>query len=508
MSSMSHPKSIEASFGSISPAEFFYRNRQMAGFGNPTQAVYSTVRELVENSLDSCDDAQNFPKIDIDIQNLSADTLTVTVSDNGTGVPPEQVPFAFGRVLYGSKYSQQQKRGTFGLGVTMAILYGQITTDSPVVIHTRTETSGGHLYRLLVDVENNLPLVEGKEDSPRADIGTTVSVQLKGDLKRSQERIVEYLRLSTLSTPHAEFTLRIDEDTQLEIGGWSKTIPEPIRPAKPHPRSVDMEVLRRLISKHGERNLEDFLCKSFQKIGKRTASRFLRFMNFSPSRIVSDLNRDELSHLAHALRKYDGFERPDSRCLSPIGKNEFLTATRSVFNVELAEYASLGVNEWQGNPFVMEAVIATGDEFPQSDIPTLFRFVNRVPLLYDASDGILTRALKRVNWSRYNGTTSEPAAIFLHLCSTKIPFKAAGKQSLASIPEIEHSSFQLFRELGRKLGRIKGKSKRSAREMKKMREFSKSLRQIARFGSALAGCDDVPPTDGIVKQLFEVRLDE
>ena len=196
----------------------------MAGFGNPAQAVYSTVRELVENSLDSCDDAQNFPKIDIDIQNLSADTLAVTVSDNGTGVPPEQVPFAFGRVLYGSKYAQQQKRGTFGLGVTMAILYGQITTDSPVVIHTRTETSGGHLYRLLVDVENNLPLVEGKEDSPRADIGTTVTVRLKGDLKRSQERIVEYLRLSTLSTPHAEFTLRIDEG-QLRSASMPRTQP-------------------------------------------------------------------------------------------------------------------------------------------------------------------------------------------------------------------------------------------------------------------------------------------
>ena len=206
---------MEASFESISAAEFFYRNRQMAGFGNPTQAVYSTVRELVENSLDSCDDAQNYPMINIDIQNVNSDIISVIVSDNGTGVPPEQVPFAFGRVLYGSKYSQQQKRGTFGLGVTMAILYGQITTDSPVIIHTRTETSGGHLYRLLVDVENNLPLVEGEENCPREEIGTTVTIHLKGDLKRSEERIVEYLRLSTLSTPHAKITLRIDEEIQV-----------------------------------------------------------------------------------------------------------------------------------------------------------------------------------------------------------------------------------------------------------------------------------------------------
>lgn len=505
---MSHPKTVDASFGSISPAEFFYRNQQMAGFGNPTQAVYSTVRELVENSLDSCDDAQTHPLIDIEIRNVTSDTITVTVSDNGTGVPQEQVPQAFGRVLYGSKYSQQQKRGTFGLGVTMAILYGQITTDSPVIIHTRTQNSKGLLFRLLVDVENNLPLVEGKEKLQRDNAGTTVTIQLKGDLKRSQDRIIEYLRLSSVSTPHAAFTLKIDDEIHADLGGWSKTLPEPIRPSKPHPRSVDMEVLRRLISRHGGKNLDDFLCNSFQKIGTRTSARFLRFMNLNPNSIISELTRDELSQLAHALRKYDGFERPDSKCLSPIGKSGFLNATASVFNVKLAEYASRGVSEWQGNPFVIEAILATGDDFPRSDIPTLYRFVNRVPLLYDSSDDVLTRVLKRVNWSRYSASLSEPVALFLHLCSTKIPFKAAGKQSLASIPEIEHEAYQLFKELGRKLGKINARSKRSARETKKMREFSKSFRQIARFSTMLAGYDEVPSIDNLVKQLFEVETDE
>ena len=505
---MNPPKSIDASFGSISPAEFFYRNRQMAGFGNPTQAVYSTIRELVENSLDSCDDARTHPLIDIEIQNVKFDIITVKVSDNGTGVPPEQVPQAFGRVLYGSKYSQQQKRGTFGLGVTMAVLYGQITTDSPVIIHTRTQNSKGLLYRLLVDVENNLPLVESKEELHRTNVGTTVIVQLKGDLKRSQDRVIEYLRLSTVSTPHAALTLKIDDEKYVNLGGWSKTLPEPIRPSKPHPRSVDMEVLRRLTSRHGEKNLDDFLCCSFQKIGPRTSARFLRFMNLNPNRIISELTRDELSQLAGALRKYDGFERPDSKCLSPIGKNDFLKATASVFNVNLAEFASRGVSEWQGNPFVIEAILATGDDFPRSDIPTLYRFVNRVPLLYDSSDDVLTRVLKRVNWSRYGVSSSAPVAVFFHLCSTKIPFKAAGKQSLASIPEIENNTYQLFKELGRKLGKINARSKRSARETKKMREFSKSFRQIARFSSALAGYDEVPSTDTLVKQLFEVESDE
>ena len=508
MSSMSHQKTIDARFESISPAEFFYRNRQMAGFGNPTQAVYSTVRELVENSLDSCDDAQILPMIEIEIQSVKSDIVTIKVSDNGSGVPQDQVPQAFGRVLYGSKYTRQQKRGTFGLGVTMAILYGQISTDSPVIIHTRTENSRGFLYRLLVDVEKNRPIIESMEELQRPSVGTTVIIQLKGDLKRSQERIIEYLRLSSVSTPHATLTLKIDDEICENLGGWSKIIPEPIRPSKPHPRSVDMEVLRRLISKYGKKNLDEFLRISFQKIGARTSTRFLQFMNLNPNQPISELTRDELSHLAQALRKYDGFERPDSKCLSTIGKDDFLKAITSVFNTKTAEYASRGVSEWQGNPFIIEAVLATGDDFPRSDIPTLYRFVNRVPLLYDSSDDILTRILKRINWSRYGVRSSEPVALFLHLCSTKIPFKAAGKQSLASIPEIEQEANHLLKELGRKLGKITARSIRNVRESKKMREFSKSFRQIARFSTSLAGYDDVPPTDSLVKRLFEVEQDE
>ena len=93
---MNRQKSTNVRFESISPAEFFYRNRQMAGFGNTTQAVYSTVRELVENSLDSCEDAQNPPLVGIEIRSDASDTITVTVSDNGTGVPSEQVPDANG----------------------------------------------------------------------------------------------------------------------------------------------------------------------------------------------------------------------------------------------------------------------------------------------------------------------------------------------------------------------------------------------------------------------------
>jgi len=96
------------------------------------------VRELVENSLDATELAGILPDIYVRIvaddpsaenANQEPKAYRVTVADNGPGVDPHHVPRAFGKVFYGSKYVLRQSRGMFGMGGTMAILYGQITTN-------------------------------------------------------------------------------------------------------------------------------------------------------------------------------------------------------------------------------------------------------------------------------------------------------------------------------------------------------------------------------------------
>ena len=44
---------VKENFNQISPSEFFYRNRDLAGFSNPTRSLYTAVREFVENALDA-----------------------------------------------------------------------------------------------------------------------------------------------------------------------------------------------------------------------------------------------------------------------------------------------------------------------------------------------------------------------------------------------------------------------------------------------------------------------
>ena len=47
--------SSKESLSHISPSEFFYRNRDLAGFSNPTRSLYTADREFGENSLDACE---------------------------------------------------------------------------------------------------------------------------------------------------------------------------------------------------------------------------------------------------------------------------------------------------------------------------------------------------------------------------------------------------------------------------------------------------------------------
>eukprot|EP00252_Welwitschia_mirabilis_P003041 TRINITY_DN13100_c0_g1_i1.p1 TRINITY_DN13100_c0_g1~~TRINITY_DN13100_c0_g1_i1.p1 ORF type:complete len:676 (-),score=156.66 TRINITY_DN13100_c0_g1_i1:550-2577(-) len=64
-------KSTESLLVQKSPAEFFAENKNIAGFDNPGKSLYTTVRELVENALDSAESIAELPVIDVTIEEIS-----------------------------------------------------------------------------------------------------------------------------------------------------------------------------------------------------------------------------------------------------------------------------------------------------------------------------------------------------------------------------------------------------------------------------------------------------
>ncbi|CAD7704825.1 unnamed protein product [Ostreobium quekettii] len=58
-----------------SPAEFFAENKNIAGFDNAGKCLFTSVRELVENSLDSAESISELPDVEIGIEEVSQKAL-------------------------------------------------------------------------------------------------------------------------------------------------------------------------------------------------------------------------------------------------------------------------------------------------------------------------------------------------------------------------------------------------------------------------------------------------
>src|SRR3989344_2428716 len=113
----------------ISVSAFFEKNRHLLGFDNPLRALSTTVKEIVDNSLDATEEMGVLPEIKVEIQQINETRFKVSVTDNGPGIVKEQIPKAFAKLLYGSKFFRyQMSRGQQGIGVSASVLYGQLTT--------------------------------------------------------------------------------------------------------------------------------------------------------------------------------------------------------------------------------------------------------------------------------------------------------------------------------------------------------------------------------------------
>ncbi|KAH0757723.1 hypothetical protein KY290_021216 [Solanum tuberosum] len=68
-----------------SPAEFFADNKNIAGFDNPGKCLYTTVRELVENALDSAESISELPVVEITILVNEARVLEIQAKNVALG---------------------------------------------------------------------------------------------------------------------------------------------------------------------------------------------------------------------------------------------------------------------------------------------------------------------------------------------------------------------------------------------------------------------------------------
>ncbi len=603
--------SIKEKFNQISPSEFFYSNRDLAGFSNPTRSLYTAVRELVENALDACDQKGILPDVHLSIKAVDPEKpdpkpYILTVKDNGPGIDSKYVPLAFGTILYGSKFGLKQARGMFGLGATMAILYGQITTNKPVIVKSSTDGKIQDEFEILLDIQKNKPIIVKHKTKEVSKQGLSVSICLEGDYSKASIKIRDYVYETSLITPYATITFDDPKGQKFHHPRFVKDIPPPPTIIRPHPHGIDVERIRRMIvesmfeipniddamiekvrkdlglskknlsftgimekarkkwktlprqvrvvislmsflkmdfEKLSKIRIEDidvpnkklfywdfgdsqsksvdmdpesqyynqlthtvqgeplttFLTKRFQRVGPTTALKFAEFAKFKPEKRVGTMTNQELVQLSNSLQKFEDFMAPDSSCLAPLGAEPLEKGIKKFFNPDFSAVVQRPASAYSGFPFIIEMGIAYGGEI-KSGGPHVYRFANRIPLLYDEGSDVVLKVVNEADWGRYKVKGEPPFVIVSHICSTRIPYKTAGKENVADRPEIERELRLALQLLSRKLAAYM--SKRGQAEMAKKRSnlYAKYIPMIAQFCTELAGKKKEPDYQKILEQ--------
>src|ERR687893_1911227 len=487
-------------------SEFFVDNSALAGF-TTERILYMAVRELIENSLDSCETGNILPKISLSLKLLDAsnDLWMITCKDNGIGIPSDKVPIAVCSFLTSGKYVEKQQRGLFGVGLKMIAAFSTKDTIHPLKVWSKSIEEGvEYHFALRTDISTNKPIVlakkvtRGEESEIDEDCGFKVEAVLHAKLSpitrnNIKKKINEYISQTNIVNPYAIIEYETDEGKVL-FERRTEVMPQPAKEVLPHPADMDLQTLKKAIMNfmNQKTTLQGILSTSFQKMSSEKAKEIIAKAGVE-NKSADKYTENELIEIVKVC-KYINFQQANIDHLSPIGEQILTTGMTSEYTIittretvsketstteihrpqltvkvlkpSLTAYASRTcvINN---RPTIVECGIAYGGDIPSFK---LYRFANKIPLLYDEGSDVAREVVSEVEINKMGITKKEakaqfangeiksdravellPIHTFFHICSTKIPYKTAGKESIASEGELKkHMKFCLS-ELYRKV---------------------------------------------------------
>jgi DNA topoisomerase-6 subunit B len=141
---------------------------------------------------------------------------------------------------------------------------------------------------------------------------------------------------------------------------------------------------------------------------------------------------------------------------------------------------------YRGNPFQVEVGLAYGGSWPAEKTIELFRFANRVPLLFQRGACGITDAIVRTDWRNYLLSQSRgslptgPMALLVHIASVWVPFTSESKEAVAHYPEIMKEVQLAAQECGRKLATYIRKRKAADYQAQRRSIFELYIEEVAR----------------------------
>jgi DNA topoisomerase-6 subunit B len=152
--------------------------------------------------------------------------------------------------------------------------------------------------------------------------------------------------------------------------------------------------------------------------------------------------------------------------------------------------------------------MAYGGNVPKSGNFVIYRFANKIPLLYDEASDVSYRVISAMNWRRYKVHPEMPIAIVVHICSTKVPYKTVGKEFISDRPEIRREVANALREIARQIQHFLARQEHVHMEKKRLGIFNKFLPKIAEFSTILARQEKKPDIEKLLKSVQKYGSEE
>jgi DNA topoisomerase-6 subunit B len=500
----------------ISVAEFFERNKHILGFGNPTRALVTTVKEAVDNSLDACEEVGILPDIIVKITNhVEDDECTLNIEDNGPCIVKQQIKHIFGRLLYGSRFHAiRQSRGQQGIGISAVVLYSQLTTGKHALVTSKImDDRPASVMELAIDTnKNRAEVISTKTIHWDKPTGTRIEVPIKADYIRGRRYVYDYLRNTSIVNPHAQITLIEHDGKEHIFTRTSENVPKKSVEIKPHPYGIELGTLIKIGKQTKARKLTSFLKTEFSSMGSRTTNLVCEKAEIDPNTNPKQMSRNQYLALHKAFQKIK-IMAPPTDCLSPIGETlirRSLKYETQEISPEFIITSSRPATSYAGNPFQIEVGLVYGGNLPKDAQVKIMRFANRVPLLYQQGGCVITKAIGSIDWRRYGldqksgkGIPSGPGIILIHASSTQIPFTSESKEAIADINEIENEIKLALRNCARKVQRHIRKKVRRKKTKDKFLLITKILPEIAKKSSSMIK-KPVPSLDAVITKIMDV----
>ena len=476
-------------------SEFFVDNSALAGFTGE-RILYMSVRELIENSLDSCEINHILPVIHISLKLLDPlnDLWTISCKDNGIGIPAEKVPVAVCSFLTSGKYVEKQQRGLFGVGLKMIAAFSTKDTDHPLKVWSKSEEESEYYFDLRTDIGTNKPItlfkknVRNDESQIDGNSGFKVQAILRAKLSPvTKNKIYDYISQTSIVNPYAVIVFESDEG-KVTFKRRTETMPSPSKEVLPHPSDMDLKTLKKAILNfmNQKTTLQGILSSSFQKMSNEKAKDIINRAGLE-AKPADQYDEHELIKVVN-ICKHTKFQSPNTDHLSPIGEkiltvgmtseysiiqNKITTnsgsqthLTAKILKPALTAYSSR-ICVVNNRPTIVECGIAYGGDIPSFK---LYRFANKIPLLYDEGSDVAREVISEVGINKMGISKKEvkeqfsnvetksdrtveylPIHIFFHICSTQIPYKTAGKESIASEGDLKKYMKSCLSDLYRKV---------------------------------------------------------